>query len=157
MRGSSASPNISDIDEDGDSQKTCFRPRGSITLLSRSSHNSRKSCADLKRVHILRLCGHTYSSLLSTPHSACIRNMASLEALVPDQKVISKILHDQIDLGYALCDVLSNTSDTCTFRLEHDNEFRRLPNNCLAHLETSRQHLLTVNMLQKLAQFRLGD
>lgn len=76
--------------------------------------------------------------------------------LLPDQRILSEIFPDVPDITTDLCTVLSNTFDTCTFRLKLATEPRPgFSADLIIRLETSGSHLPAVVKLQRLAQLQI--
>ncbi|KAK3290783.1 uncharacterized protein B0H64DRAFT_368251 [Chaetomium fimeti] len=82
--------------------------------------------------------------------------MADDKDILPDQRILSEIFPDVPNITTDLCTVISNTFDTCTFRLQLPTEPRPgFPADLLIRLETSGSHLSAVAKLQHLAHLQI--
>jgi hypothetical protein len=72
--------------------------------------------------------------------------------LLPDQRILSEIFPDVANITTDLWTVISNTFETCTFRLLLATEPRPgFPRDLIIRLETSGSHLPAIAELQRLA------
>jgi hypothetical protein len=89
-----------------------------------------------------------------------LARMASIERqyLVPEERILFKIFAPTVELNSFSCHIISNTFDTCTFRVQHD--VPPLPGcstDFIVRLETSQGRLAAVTALQRLGRTQLGD
>ncbi|KAI1777021.1 hypothetical protein F4818DRAFT_408857, partial [Hypoxylon cercidicola] len=78
--------------------------------------------------------------------------------LSPDQRVLSDIFPDVPDIAEDLCTIITNTFDTCTFRLLLPTEPRPgFSTDLLIRLETAGSRLVAVAGLQHLAHLHTPD
>ena len=87
--------------------------------------------------------------------------MASLskqQLLVPDEKLLSNIFPGAVDIKPMDCRVISNTFDTCTFRIQLAAPPPGYPvKDFVVRLETSGDRLAASLPLQRLAHSQLPD
>lgn len=84
--------------------------------------------------------------------------MAPNDKLVPDQQILSSIFPDVINITENAYDVISNTFETCTFRIRFKTEPQPgFPKSLLIRLEKSGSHLAAVTMFQRLGHLQLPD
>jgi hypothetical protein len=82
--------------------------------------------------------------------------MVDSRDLLPDQRILSDIFPDVPNITTDLCTVISNTFETCTFRLLLTTKPRPgFPRDLIIRLQTSGSHLATVVELQHLARLQI--
>ncbi|KAH6847419.1 hypothetical protein B0I37DRAFT_430962 [Chaetomium sp. MPI-CAGE-AT-0009] len=82
--------------------------------------------------------------------------MANNKMLLPDQQILSAIFPDVPNITADLCTVISNTFETCTFRVQLATEPRPgFPADLVIRLQTAGSHLAAIAKLQHLAHLQL--
>ncbi|KAJ6190532.1 hypothetical protein N7519_000553 [Penicillium mononematosum] len=78
--------------------------------------------------------------------------------LVPDENILSEILPDVIDLKSTSYSIISNTFNTCTFRIQLETApLLDYPKDLIVRLEKSGRSLAALATFQRLASSHLND